>query len=87
MEVDVELKPCPFCGGDARMRVSKDHEGSGGFYALGLFVDHDEKCFIGRKTSFFNCGFIEFDFRSHPDLVEYIASGPAERWNRRATNE
>lgn len=38
-----ELKPCPFCGGEARWVEEHDRIGE----PFGLVVDHGERCFIG----------------------------------------
>lgn len=78
--MEAKLKTCPFCGGEARMEVTKKF---GGFTALGLFVNHDESCPI-KNIDVFNCGYIQFDHKRHPWALDGIAQNFAQKWNRRA---
>jgi hypothetical protein len=79
----VTLKPCPFCGGEARMEVTDDFSGSGGHTALVMFVDHDKRC-MAMSVNQIIYGYIAYDPFAHPEAIDVLANDFAERWNRRA---
>ena len=80
-----ELKPCPFCGGEAHMECTNRYYGSGGFNALVLFVDHDKSCII-RNTNEIRYAQIGFDAESYvgKSVLDGMMERFAEQWNRRA---
>lgn len=81
----MELKPCPFCGGAARMELTKKFRGSGGFQGLVIFVEHKPHCIIHEQDEF--CyGFINFDTESEigKAALEGLEIRFAKQWNRRA---
>lgn len=77
------LKPCPFCGGEARIKFTDKFKGSAG-KAIVLFVDHDEDCIIRDKDEPVHRYVM---FRTDSILgqfaLEEIAQDVARRWNRR----
>lgn len=77
-----DLKPCPFCGGEARMEVTSDFYGSGGCTALVMFVKHDRTC-IMRRMNEINYGYIGFNPDIHQEIINRLAHDFACRWNRR----
>ena len=81
----VELKPCPFCGGEARMECTSRYRGSGGFRSLALFVDHDQSCIISGEREIIY-GHIGFDHTSDVgrSVLDSMMERFAEQWNRRA---
>lgn len=76
------LRPCPFCGGEARMEFTSDFAGSGGLRALVIFVRHDENCILRYKDTF-NYGFMDFDLDAYPSTAEHFTLDFALEWNRR----
>lgn len=81
--MDGKLKPCPFCGGEARMEVTDDFDGSGGQDALVIFVDHDKGCIASHRMDTINYGYITFDPLAHHEVIDVLARDLACRWNRR----
>lgn len=80
-EIDVRLKPCPFCGAKATMVVRRDF---GGIPSLRIEVPHDGGCPVWDKKVF-RYGYLGFDTESEEGR---LALGPmvkdlAETWNRR----
>lgn len=65
----IELKPCPFCGGEARV----EHDDDGSAY---LEVDHRPDCFLTYKDT------LRWFYPAKGDMSaeEHAAS----EWNRRA---
>ena len=83
--LEVELKNCPFCGGEARMECTRKFKGSGGCRGLVIFVKHDQSCIINEQ-SLFLYGYINFDIEG--EVGKHALNGVkhefAEQWNRRA---
>lgn len=79
------LKNCPFCGGAARMELTKKFRGSGGFLGLVIFVEHEPDCIIHEQDEFCH-GFIDFDAESEvgKSVIHGLERDFAKRWNRRA---
>lgn len=75
-----ELKPCPFCGGKAYMRVRGDNTMQKFHSAFFAFDGHVFEGWIYCK----NCGaFMHTSFDEADDVNEWI-DWLANRWNRRA---
>ena len=74
-----ELKPCPFCGGKADLRiVSKGYE-SGEFSVT--FEASCRECKIAFKSN--SCFAIK---NGYPEIVQDGYKDVMSRWNRRATD-
>ena len=65
-----ELKPCPFCGGNAEYETFRTEEG--------VFTR-------SKKCIYFKCKDCEAQTKAFPESVHYSAEEKAtEAWNRRA---
>lgn len=80
IEERIELKPCPFCGGLAKMKI--DHSG---MKSLVINVEHESSCVISDYDRILY-GFIMFDYESEPGkyAVESMKRDFAKQWNTRA---
>lgn len=76
----VTTKPCPFCGGDSRMELTR----RGGFQRLVIAVEHKWDCII-REQDEFCYGFINFDTKSEVGKIALrnLEECFARQWNRR----
>lgn len=63
----IYLKPCPFCGGDAQLRMGNIH----GRKVIYPHVEHDMNCFFGA------CIY------AHPVDLGWTAERVANGWNMR----
>ena len=73
---ETELKPCPFCGGKAKVKVC---DGSGAYY-----TDIGTEMFCGRKMT--HC-LVQCE-RCRIRTQSYLTRrGVFNAWNRRADNE
>ena len=79
------LRSCPFCGGDAIVRLYMIGPRSG---TMTIHVEHDEKCMISDKSEV-TWGHICFDAGTDCGKVaiESIAKSAAKIWNRRTSND
>lgn len=73
---EIELKPCPFCGGEPQIMVS---DGSGNFYSnIGTVL------FMGRRMTHKIIRCKKCRIKTQPYLTD---RGVFNAWNRRADNE
>ena len=70
-----ELKPCPFCGGEAKVKVC---DGAGNFY-----MDIGTEVFMGRKLT--HC-LIRCEKCGVKTKAYLTRRGVYNAWNRRAEN-
>lgn len=71
---NVELKPCPFCGGDADFYVVNECHGHG---------DYIDEYYVGCNR----CGCQSVHVDCYDNTKEQAKLKAAERWNRRVCNE
>lgn len=65
-----EMKPCPFCGGEARLEPSANR-------AVRLEVDHEPDCFLDASDTM-------RWYYADADSGQSAEEVAAEDWNRRA---
>ena len=77
-----DLKPCPFCGGDAYMELV---ERGSGLEHLAIFVRHSVRCPIYDKNKIVY-GYINFEHESDHGRIALssLERSFAKQWNRRA---
>lgn len=82
--MDEKLKPCPFCGGRAQMKMVKPFV-RWAACAVVISISHRQNCIIG-DTEEIVFGNLSVDLESEhgKQLLEEIKVGFAKRWNRRA---
>ena len=74
-----ELKPCPFCGGEANIKTLSNSYSGGEFRTT--FKVYCEKCDISFK------GDSVFKIRNgYPEIIEDGYLAIKEKWNRRVDN-
>ena len=73
--MEIKLKPCPFCGGAAKVDRKELYEMQ--------INDHGEAC-IGIECSVCGAGMTYFTETWSPLPYEEMAAAAAEKWNRRA---
>jgi hypothetical protein len=72
---EIELKPCPFCGGPAEIRKSRqcvDYEGESMVYEVSICCSEENRCFCHPSTD-------GFQGETYGRALE----GAAKEWNRR----
>lgn len=76
----MKLKPCPFCGGSAQMKIDRS-----GMKSLVINVEHESSCVISDYDRILY-GFIMFDYESETGkyAVESMKRDFAKQWNKRA---
>lgn len=77
--MNIELKPCPFCGGKAEARISPNSRSEEGasFYEVRC-----KKCGVHVTGKSFNFWTVEYNAEKPQDLLSAI-----NRWNKRAYEE
>jgi Lar family restriction alleviation protein len=78
MSREIELKPCPFCGGKAELKVNHVYMDEG-------VCVHCTECNVHTKTTLYDCTYQFY----HGEKNVFITRERAERdvtelWNRRA---
>ena len=73
---ELELKPCPFCGGEVRFDVRPER--------LAIAIKHNNYC-INNAVSGHIYGAYTFDITAdeYKTILEYHKEKLAERWNKR----
>ena len=74
--MNIELKPCPFCGGEAEARMSPNSRSEEGesFYEVRC-----KKCGVHVTGKSFNFWTVEYNAEKPQDLLSAV-----NRWNKRA---
>lgn len=74
--MNIELKPCPFCGGEAEARMSPNSRSEEGesFYEVRC-----KKCGVHVTGKSFNFWTVEYNAEKPQDLLSAV-----ERWNKQA---
>lgn len=77
--MNIELKPCPFCGGEAVARVSPNSRSEEGasFYEVRC-----KKCGVHVTGKSFNFWVVKYNKEKPQDLLSAV-----EEWNKRAYEE
>lgn len=77
--MNIELKPCPFCGGKAEARISPNSRSEEGesFYEVRC-----KKCGVHVTGKSFNFWTVEYNAEKPQDLLSAV-----NRWNKRACEE
>lgn len=77
--MNIELKPCPFCGGKAEARISPNSRSEEGasFYEVRC-----KKCGVHVTGKSFNFWVTKYNKEKPQDLLSAV-----ERWNKRAYEE
>lgn len=77
--MNIELKPCPFCGGKAEARISPNSRSEEGesFYEVRC-----KKCGVHVTGKSFNFWTVEYNAEKPQDLLSAV-----ECWNKRAYEE
>ena len=77
--MNIELKPCPFCGGKAEARISPNSRSEEGasFYEVRC-----KKCGVCITGESFNFWVVKYNREKPQDLLSAV-----ERWNKRAYEE
>ena len=77
--MNFELKPCPFCGGEAELRKSPNSRSEEGasFYDVRC-----KKCGVHVTGKSFNFWTVEYNAEKPQDLLSAV-----NRWNKRAYEE
>lgn len=75
--MNIELKPCPFCGGKAEARISPNSRSEEGesFYEVRC-----KKCGVHVTGKSFNFWTVEYNAEKPQDLLSAV-----NRWNKRAS--
>lgn len=74
--MNIELKPCPFCGGEAEARVSPNSRSEEG---MSFYEVRCKKCGVRVTGKSFNFWIVEYNPEKPQDLLSAV-----ERWNKRA---
>ena len=69
------LKPCPFCGGNAKVRESKDSRSEEGYSLSEVVCTKCGANVIGKPFNFYQ---IEYDAEHPQDVMSAVT-----KWNRR----
>ena len=73
--MEIKLKPCPFCGGVAKLEARKGYEDRQSYYGKACLAIECLDC--GAEVTAYN-------HTDGPLPYEVIAAAAAEKWNRRA---
>ena len=73
--MEIELKPCPFCGGAVKLDARKDYEERQACDGKACLVIECLDC--GAEVTAYN-------YTDGPLPYEVLAEKAAEKWNRRA---
>lgn len=77
--MNIELKPCPFCGGEAEARVSPNSRSEEG---MSFYEVRCKKCGVYVTGKSFNFWTVEYNAEKPQDLLSAV-----ERWNKQAKRE
>lgn len=77
MKNDIELKPCPFCGGEAKLMSAGD---DGNPYCVEI-IDETDEGYV--KHTYIHCYGCDMDFYSDTNTPKEMI----DWWDRRADNE
>lgn len=77
-----ELKPCPFCGGEAEIKPNNI------YMEKGLCVRcKSHGCNVHTMTVLYDCTYIQYDGKADVYVTKEIAEKRVtKKWNRRADN-
>lgn len=76
---EIELKPCPFCGGEAEVKKTK-------IYYDDAVQIHCTECNVHTTALPFNCK-MYFDGKNGYMTEQTAIERTVKKWNRRADNE
>lgn len=71
---EVQLKPCPFCGGEAYTRIKPISAASGNYLSLAIKCS---KCFVSKETRFELCD------TSFGKIISAMSKMVDDWWNKR----
>lgn len=75
-----ELKPCPFCGGEAEIKPNSIYT------EKGLLI-HCKKCNVHTITVLYECTYTQYDGKANVYVTKQMAEERVTKmWNRRADN-
>lgn len=77
--MNIELKPCPFCGGEAKLRESPNSRSEEG---MSFYEVRCKKCGVHVTGKSFNFWTVEYDHENPQDQLS-----AAKRWNKRVCKE
>lgn len=80
IDTEINLKPCPFCGGDAVMVAQQSSNAAYGFLTFDIWCNGDDDCDVVMTSE-------EIDFRCKimPNPLEVITN-VVNQWNKRHTS-
>lgn len=77
--MNIELKPCPFCGGEAELRDSPNSRSEEG---MSFYEVRCKKCGVHVTGESFNFWIVKYNREKPQDQLSAV-----ERWNKRAYEE
>ena len=90
-EKQIELKPCPFCGGEAELFIKEPRLVEDGFRKYSLRASVSVKCKNCRFEREAYSGFVDLDLQQMELKGSFLECGAVKHvikvWNRRAGDE